>query len=543
MFTPVSHWLSEYYLTWNSLQIVSACLLDIDSHRMHMANHAYAHACDCLQVVFWLSAACLVVPASFHLHAPPQNPGVMHVHHKAAHLSHGYTDSSSSSKTIANSTGAPLPSLLSPAVTVAAVASVPAGGVAAGGLSLGNASSLPGAEAEAVAAASGKAASAGSAAGNVEAADGKDLLGVAATATQRTAAAPTVRDEHGLLRAEAAEGGVGPAAATGGGRKARSLLTISGVLEHLHPVYELETHAFHHAIGMLQEACPHRVLAYSGSVGGQVRSHILASVPLQGQHTHQKRMRFEEQKGALQGHQQQQGWPGQKKRARVEHRHLQQTTPPMQHSSAGYGQREGMGLLARDLHQQEDEGQQQKKRQYTQHRRQPWRKHHEQDPVQVPSQVLDIPLLTLDGQQQEQLRQLPVTIVPRSGEHAEQKHSQHQQQQDVLGLHPTNVNSQVQQQQQQGLQQRQHRRQERAIVPLDGAGKVQLLAFCCFEVLIGVFWPTMMTLRAEHVPEHERSTIMNVFRIPLNLFVCIILWKVSIGCILIRLTEGLRLAI
>jgi hypothetical protein len=56
---------------------------------------------------------------------------------------------------------------------------------------------------------------------------------------------------------------------------------------------------------------------------------------------------------------------------------------------------------------------------------------------------------------------------------------------------------------------------------------VQLVAFCVFEVLIGMFWPSMMTLRAKYVPEQQRSTIINVFRIPLNLFVCLILWKVG----------------
>ncbi|KAF6258525.1 hypothetical protein COO60DRAFT_1691963 [Scenedesmus sp. NREL 46B-D3] len=62
---------------------------------------------------------------------------------------------------------------------------------------------------------------------------------------------------------------------------------------------------------------------------------------------------------------------------------------------------------------------------------------------------------------------------------------------------------------------------------LSVAGAVQLLAFCLFEVLIGMFWPSMMTLRAKYIPEEQRSTIINLFRVPLNLFVCIILWKVS----------------
>eukprot|EP00197_Chlamydomonas_leiostraca_P000546 CAMPEP_0202886740 /NCGR_PEP_ID=MMETSP1391-20130828/42328_1 /ASSEMBLY_ACC=CAM_ASM_000867 /TAXON_ID=1034604 /ORGANISM="Chlamydomonas leiostraca, Strain SAG 11-49" /LENGTH=483 /DNA_ID=CAMNT_0049570015 /DNA_START=113 /DNA_END=1564 /DNA_ORIENTATION=+ len=58
-------------------------------------------------------------------------------------------------------------------------------------------------------------------------------------------------------------------------------------------------------------------------------------------------------------------------------------------------------------------------------------------------------------------------------------------------------------------------------------GKIQLLAFCVFEGCVGIFWPSMMALRAHYVPEEMRSTIINIFRIPLNLFVCVILYKVS----------------
>lgn len=57
-------------------------------------------------------------------------------------------------------------------------------------------------------------------------------------------------------------------------------------------------------------------------------------------------------------------------------------------------------------------------------------------------------------------------------------------------------------------------------------GKVQLLAFCVFEGCVGLFWPSMMALRAHFVPEGQRSTIINIFRIPLNCFVCLVLYKV-----------------
>jgi len=45
----------------------------------------------------------------------------------------------------------------------------------------------------------------------------------------------------------------------------------------------------------------------------------------------------------------------------------------------------------------------------------------------------------------------------------------------------------------------------------------------CFGVL-----PAQMTLRASFVPEELRSTILNIFRIPLNLFVCLVLYKVCL---------------
>lgn len=58
-------------------------------------------------------------------------------------------------------------------------------------------------------------------------------------------------------------------------------------------------------------------------------------------------------------------------------------------------------------------------------------------------------------------------------------------------------------------------------------GKVQLLAFCVFEACVGLFWPSMMKMRSQYVPEESRSTIINFFRIPLNMFVCIMLYNTS----------------
>ncbi|KAL8519551.1 hypothetical protein ACS0TY_010470 [Phlomoides rotata] len=58
-------------------------------------------------------------------------------------------------------------------------------------------------------------------------------------------------------------------------------------------------------------------------------------------------------------------------------------------------------------------------------------------------------------------------------------------------------------------------------------GSLQLLGFCIFEACVGIFWPSIMKMRSQYIPEEARSTIMNFFRIPLNIFVCIVLYNVS----------------
>ena len=62
---------------------------------------------------------------------------------------------------------------------------------------------------------------------------------------------------------------------------------------------------------------------------------------------------------------------------------------------------------------------------------------------------------------------------------------------------------------------------------ITAAGMVQCLAFCVFEACIGIFWPSMMRMRAHHLPDELRATLINCFRVPLNLFVCVVLYNVS----------------
>ncbi|XP_065858494.1 uncharacterized protein [Euphorbia lathyris] len=59
------------------------------------------------------------------------------------------------------------------------------------------------------------------------------------------------------------------------------------------------------------------------------------------------------------------------------------------------------------------------------------------------------------------------------------------------------------------------------------SGSVQLLGFCAFESCVGIFWPSIMKMRSQYIPEEARSTIMNFFRIPLNIFVCVVLYNVD----------------
>jgi MFS family permease len=62
-----------------------------------------------------------------------------------------------------------------------------------------------------------------------------------------------------------------------------------------------------------------------------------------------------------------------------------------------------------------------------------------------------------------------------------------------------------------------------AVPVLTSDDNLIMLAFIGFEVIVGVFWPCIGSLRAEYVPESCRTTVTNIFRIPLNLIVCAVL--------------------
>ena len=51
----------------------------------------------------------------------------------------------------------------------------------------------------------------------------------------------------------------------------------------------------------------------------------------------------------------------------------------------------------------------------------------------------------------------------------------------------------------------------------------RMLSFFVFEICCGLFWPSIGTLRGRVVPDSVRTTIMNLFRVPLNFFVVVTL--------------------
>ena len=56
---------------------------------------------------------------------------------------------------------------------------------------------------------------------------------------------------------------------------------------------------------------------------------------------------------------------------------------------------------------------------------------------------------------------------------------------------------------------------------------VVYLCFLIFEGCVGVFYPSYGVIKSEKVPEEIRSAVMNIFRIPLNFFVVILLLKIK----------------
>lgn len=51
--------------------------------------------------------------------------------------------------------------------------------------------------------------------------------------------------------------------------------------------------------------------------------------------------------------------------------------------------------------------------------------------------------------------------------------------------------------------------------------------FLLFETTVGIFYPSYGVIKSEKIPEEIRSSVMNIFRIPLNAFVVVLLLKIK----------------
>jgi hypothetical protein len=56
---------------------------------------------------------------------------------------------------------------------------------------------------------------------------------------------------------------------------------------------------------------------------------------------------------------------------------------------------------------------------------------------------------------------------------------------------------------------------------------VVYIMFLVFEGLVGLFYPAYGMIKSEKIPEEIRSAVMNIFRIPLNIFVVFLLLKIK----------------
>jgi len=65
------------------------------------------------------------------------------------------------------------------------------------------------------------------------------------------------------------------------------------------------------------------------------------------------------------------------------------------------------------------------------------------------------------------------------------------------------------------------------VVPQVESYEVRLFMFIVFECCVGVYFPTIGGLRGKYVPDAVRATIMNIFRIPLNVIVVTVLYSLD----------------
>ena len=65
------------------------------------------------------------------------------------------------------------------------------------------------------------------------------------------------------------------------------------------------------------------------------------------------------------------------------------------------------------------------------------------------------------------------------------------------------------------------------VVPQVESYEVRLFMFIVFECCVGVYFPTIGGIRGKYVPDSVRATVMNIFRIPLNVVVVCVLYYID----------------
>ena len=66
-----------------------------------------------------------------------------------------------------------------------------------------------------------------------------------------------------------------------------------------------------------------------------------------------------------------------------------------------------------------------------------------------------------------------------------------------------------------------------AISALSDSNAINMGCFFAFEVTVGLYWPSIGSVRAKHLPQETRATMMNIFRIGLNFIVIAMLYHVD----------------
>jgi len=65
------------------------------------------------------------------------------------------------------------------------------------------------------------------------------------------------------------------------------------------------------------------------------------------------------------------------------------------------------------------------------------------------------------------------------------------------------------------------------VVAINNA-QVLYVAFLVFEMTVGMFYPSYGTIKSQHIPEEVRSGVMNIFRVPLNAIMVVLLTLIEV---------------